>query len=249
MPQAFQRDPNALATLLRMQPKSYASYGEEAELGDMIPEEDLYAAQDEIGERGRTSGRPYAIPSREALKSSGVSSLKRLFGEIGAKGRAAAYPRQIQGEYDLRGIERKGQYDVEAAKQKEQAEAAQRETQRQFQVDQQRRGQEFGAEQGRVGREAIAGRQTTSQAATATRSRETQAAIDRRQEARKPWNLKDFFSSLWGKPKPENNEAATAVASARQEYPGTSLENLIQNGVLAYDTPEELAALQAAWGQ
>ena len=196
MPQ-YPRDPNALAILLGAQPKSYAGYGTDDELAEMIPEEDLYGAQEDIGATGQESGRPYFIPSRESLKRSGVSGLKRIFGEIGARGEAAALPRRVAGEYGLRqeGIRQEGQLRTAEARAREAA--ANREAIGQQALERQTQAQGFTSGE-RAGREQFAsGENRLNRESRAAIERERQAAIGAR--AKKPGGLFDFFSRLLGR--------------------------------------------------
>lgn len=91
---------------------------EDTALSEMVPEEELYQAQDDIGEQGRQRGGPYYIPSRDSLKQSVMAQLRQALGMQRAKAEAAAYPEHIKGGYGLREADIKGQYDVRAAQAK-----------------------------------------------------------------------------------------------------------------------------------
>ena len=149
---------NGLSALLNLQ-KQPGSSGyipqqteEDYALDTMIPDEALYEAQDEIGRRGADSGRAYSVPSRESLRGSGRSGLRRIFGEIEAKGNAEARPRQIAGEYDLRRAQIEAQGAVAAAQAKAQtgADTSEMEFQRDlFKQDRQNQASDARAQAGR----------------------------------------------------------------------------------------------------
>jgi hypothetical protein len=110
---------------------------EDYQLDDMIPEESLYELQDEIGARGAQRGGAYAIPSRESLRASGRSGLRRMFGEISAKGEAAAMPHRVAGEYGLEEARIKGRADIEKAGMEVQSAAMLRDLQHQQMLERQ----------------------------------------------------------------------------------------------------------------
>lgn len=86
------------------------------DLDEMIPEESLYELQDEIGSRGAESGRAYAVPSRESLRSSGRAGLKSIFGQIAAKNQGAIDAARYKSMGDIDAARIKGSADVESAR-------------------------------------------------------------------------------------------------------------------------------------
>ena len=125
--------PNGLSVLMNLAQRPGSSgnipqhSGDDYELDSMIPEESIYELQDAIGERGAASGRAYAIPSRESLRGSGRSALRRMFGEIGAKGEAASQPHRVAGEYGLEEARIKGAADIQKAQIENESNASLRE--------------------------------------------------------------------------------------------------------------------------
>jgi hypothetical protein len=109
--------------------------------------------------RGVSPSAPYAIPSREELRESGMQELRRMLSLGETKARQAAYPQETAGQYGLEEARLKGSADVEAARYGFERSSAERQTQREFQ-----------AEQNRLNREAIAGRETQAQGAMAERA-------------------------------------------------------------------------------
>ena len=254
-------DPNALAVLLRGQPASYAQYGEDQSLSEMIPEESLFQAQEAIGAKGAGGDAPYFVPSRESLQKSGVSKLKRLFGLERAKGQAAAYPAQVKGQYDYETTGLKGRYDVEAARTKAEAEIAERRANQEFQQAQQGRGQAFSGEQNRMGREQTAantkalieGRQGTAEEAT-RRSAATQRSIDLRKSGgeNKYWGPDAIMEPLWrllgGGPDPAI-EKTLAPYRNDPRFADLPFDEFAAATQFQADTPEEEAAYRQAWGK
>lgn len=251
----LEADPDALSILLRGQtPLPRYSEDDEA-LRSMIPEEQLFQAQEEIGERGAQRGRPYAIPSREALQQSGMSELRKLFGLQQAKAQAQAYPQQIAGEYGLQRERERSRGTVEAARVRGDMESTNRLQGQAFQQAQQGRQQTFQGEQGDKNRTAYAQRATQAQGAAQGGREYTQGQINARTDAKKPFNLWGWLTSKGdssGQPAPSANPAiADAVAQLRQTPGAASLsfQQLMQAGAFGDQaTPEELAEFQAAWG-
>lgn len=269
MPQYLERDPNALATLLRGQTQIPRYTDEEEQLGSMIPEEQLFQAQEALGERGAASGGAYAIPSREALKQGGMAELRKLFGIKQAEGRAKAYPNQVAGEYGLQEARLKGGFDVESARQKAIADAAQRQQAQEFQAAQQGRQQEFQGGQGELNRAAIerntaasiGGRENVANIGAGSRAA-TQKSIDARKNPPGIWEAifggKDPATTPKAVATPSNVDVSALLApeniqanvsGIRQQYPGIPLQTLIAQGKLEFDSPEEEAATIAAFGQ
>ena len=248
---ALERDPNALNILLGMQPQIPRHTDEEYQLQSMIPDEALFQAQEAIGRQGRESGGSYSVPSREALQQSGMAELRKLFGVQQAKAQAAALPSQVAGEYGLAREREHSRGGIEAARVREAAGASAQQEARAFQQAQQQRGQDFAAGQGVLNREALAGRGTQAQGATRSNLEFREQGINDRAAAKNPrsalGSLYDYFFGGKEQAAPAS-EAQQAVNQAKQAHPGAPLESLLQQGILSYDTPEDLAELQAAFG-
>ncbi len=108
MPPLNDQSGSSLMTLMNLRSKPGSSGNipsmstEDQFYDDMVGEEDLYAMQDEIAERGRASGGAYAIPSREEMRKSARAQTRRalaptMIAEQGAERRAAL---QAQGQRD-----------------------------------------------------------------------------------------------------------------------------------------------------
>jgi hypothetical protein len=253
----LERDPNALATLLRMQPQIPQHTEEDYALQSMIPQEQLFQAQEAAGQRGAESGGAYAIPSRESLQQSGMAELRKLFGIQQAKAQAAALPARVTGEYGManRRLQNEGALNVANAGAEQRA--ADLASNRRFQQEQQTRGQEFQAGQGALNREALAGRATQAQGATRAGQEYVQGQTNARAEAKKPFSLLQWLSSL-GSTSPAKVPAETApsriaagVAQLKQDPSTANLtfDELRQIGHGANLSPAELAEFQAAWAQ
>jgi hypothetical protein len=225
-------------------PKSDDDYA----LESMIPEEQLFQAQEAIGQHGAASGQMYSVPSREALKQSGMASLRQLFGVQESRGRAAAYPQQVAGQY---GIEREGiraQGNVEAARIRAEADANQRGASQAFQQGQQERQQTFQAGQSQLSRDAFDTRQAASIKAADAGRQYTQGQVNQRADAKKPMSLTGWIGSLFGGG--GSKEAADlAPLKKNPKYASMSFDDLVAQGIVSADSPEELAAYQQAWGQ
>lgn len=253
---AFTPDPNALSILLRNQPQ-IPQYGADEDLSAMIPEEELFQAQEAAGERGAASGGAYAIPSRESLRSSGIAALRKLFGIQSAEAQAKAYPARVTGEYGLARENVRSQGNIEAARARAEADAA-REAQRQeFQQSQQQRGQEFQAGQGALNREALSGRASQAQGASRQNLEFTQGEINRRAQEKKPFNLLEYLFGGGTSPQPAaQGGSAVSDPSAdleplRQDprFANLPFQALVDQGIVTADSPEELAEYAAAWGR
>ncbi len=252
---ALERDPNALSILLRGQTQLPMKSEEDYALEEMIPEEQLFQAQEAYGRRGAESGGAYSIPSRESLKQSGLAELRKLFGIQQGEAQAKALPSRIAGEYGLREAQLKGGFDVESAKQKAIADAAQRQQQQEFQQGQQTRQQEFQGGQGDLTRQALAGRATQAQGAAQAGREYNQGQINQRAQDKAPFNAIEYLKSLFG----GGEEAAPAASSnipaavdSFRKHPDTAqmtFEQLMQSGELEGATPQELAEFQQAWGR
>ena len=262
MPQTFPRDPNALSILLGAQPKSYAQYSPEAELGDTFSDEDIFDAQDEQANAGAASGNAYFIPSRESLRKSKGSELLRMFQKTQAQGEAAALPKRVEGEYGLRKTDLEGRYGVAKVREEADAAASRQSREEQFKIGDQSRTQAFTAEQSGLTRGADAekarldrgGRMGVARE-TSRRTAATQQAISSRQPSMKNefWGPDSIMRQFWGIPDKEEtapaNNAATIAQAVRTDNPDITLDDAIDMGLISFDTPEELAALEAAWGQ
>lgn len=249
-------DPNALAILLRGQ-SQIPRFGADEELSELIPEEELFQAQEAAGARGAASGGAYAIPSRESLRSSGIAALRKLFGLQTAEAQARAYPARVTGEYGLARENVRSQGAIEAARTRAEADAAREAGRQSFAQSQQQRGQEFQAGQGVLNREALAGRAAQAQSASRGNLEFTQGEINRRAQEKQPFNLLDFFRSAFSGPE-AGGAAGGAVRDVSAELEplrrDPSLGNLpfqalVDQGIITADSPEELAEYEAAWGR
>jgi hypothetical protein len=255
----YERDPNALAALLRMQPQIPQHTEEDQTLESMIPQEQLFQAQEAAGRRGAESGGAYAIPSRESLQQSGVAELRKLFGIQNAKAQAAALPARVTGEYGMANRRLQNQGALDVANVNEQGRSADLASNRQFQQQQQERGQTFQAGQGVLNREALAGRATQAQGATRSNAEYNQGQTNLRAEAKKPKGIGDFWNWLTSSgnepeaaaaaPTATSPRVAAGIASLKQDpsTAGLTFEQIIQMGHGASLSPAELAELQAAW--
>lgn len=125
-PRMVTPDPNAATSAFgRVRASKRYTSPEDDFLSSLIPEEDVYEAQQTLGERGAETGSPYYIPSRDTLKQSGMAKLKQLLAVKQAEAAGAALPRRVEGEYGLEEARIKGAADVEVAKQRADAQAEQ----------------------------------------------------------------------------------------------------------------------------
>jgi hypothetical protein len=239
-----------------MQPQIPQQTEEDYALQSMIPQEDLYQAQEAAGTRGAASGGAYAIPSRESLQQSGMAELRKLFGIQQAKAQAAALPARVTGEYGManRKLQNQGALDVANVNQQG---AAARETGLNTRATQALGGANERAAAGRTSAAEIAaanraGRMDVARETTG-RTAATQKSIDVRKNP--PGMLSSLLKYLTG----GQTEAAAAptvsprVESALNQFkqdPSTanlSFEQLAASGQLEGASPEEIAELQAAW--
>lgn len=254
---ALERDPNALSILLRNQPQIPLQSEQDYALEEMIPEEQLFQAQEAYGRRGAESGGAYTIPSRESLKRGGMAELRKLFGIQQGEAQAKALPARIAGEYGLETARTKGGFDVEAARQKAIADAAAQQSSRQFQQEHQGRQQAFSRGEGQLNRQALAGRATQAQGATQAGREYTQGQINQRAQDKKPFDIIEYIKSAFGGGSPAAPAAAStsnipAAINSFRQHPDTaqmSFEQLMQSGELEGATPQELAEFQQAWGR
>ncbi len=250
MPQ-LQRDPDALNILLRNQPQIPMKTEDEYALESMIPEEQLFQAQEAMGDRGRAMGGPYSVASRESLRDSGVAGLRQMFGIQQAKGQAAAYPQQVAGQYGLQREDIRARGNVEAARQKAEADAARHSQDQVFQQEQQGRQQTHQAAQGQLTRDALVGRATQAQGAAQVGREYTQGQINDRTAAKKPFSILGWLTGSGGNAaaaQPASQEAAElAPLKKNPKYANLPFQALVQQGIISADSPDELAAYQAAW--
>lgn len=262
---ALERDPNALATLLRGQYQPSRLTPEDEQLSSMIPEEQLFQAQEAIGQQGAESGGAYSIPSRQALQQSGIAELRKLFGIQQAAAQAKAYPNQVAGEYGLARERERSSGNVAAAKARAEAEAANRGAQNQFLHGQQEREHAFRAGEGEAGRSSVAsqgalnrtGRMDVAREGT-RRAAANQAAISER--ANPSGGAMDYIKSLFGMggapaaptaPAAGGVDVGTAIDALRQ-HPQTAnltFQQLMESGELEGATPDEMAQFQQMWGK
>jgi len=260
----LERDPNALAALLRMQPQIPQQTDEEAQLSSMIPEEQLYQAQEAQADAGRARGGPYAVSSRDQLRESGMAELRKMFGIQQAKAQAAALPARVTGEYGManRRLQNQGALDVANVNQ---TGAAARETGLNTRATQALGGMNERAALGQTGanERSAAGRASAERIAAANRTGRSdvaganQAAITARKN---PPGILDWLRG--------NKPAAAApaaspdvaalldptniqnnVAQIQAQHPGIPIEELISQGEVTFDSPEEEAATIAAYGR
>lgn len=256
-------NPNSLAIMLGMQPKHYASPDEalfeptEAELMDM--------QEAEVAPL-RNSGHAYSVPSRDSLKQSASDAMRRMLklNEISAQQKA--YPDVVKGQTVLAQEQMKGEYSVEAARAAAERAALERETQREFSAGQNELNRNAISNRQERNIDATDTRFTTGQSNLAQRQ-EAQRRAQRRQQIetgklnipRKP----GIYDLLFGPSQAERNQAelqslagqdtgagpsdeevAAAYDMVASQFPGHSIADLIQAGVIT-GTPEQLQALQA----
>ncbi len=263
----LERDPDALATLLRGQTQIPMQTEEEYQLEEMVPDELLLQAQEAIGQRGAATGKAYSVPSRQALKQSGIAELRKLFGLQQGEARAKAYPAQVAGEYGLQEARLKGGFDVESAKQKAIADAAQYQRQQEGLDTRQLRQQEFQGGQGELNRGAVAantaaligGRQSVAETGVAGR----EALARRKNPADNYWGPDALVGQspdwlrriLWAgegpmdAPQagtPSTHAAELAPYANHPQYSALPFESLLQQGIVS-GSPDDLEAYRQAW--
>jgi hypothetical protein len=250
----LERDPNALATLLRMQPQIPQRSEEDYALESMIPEEQLFQAQEAAGRRGAESDGAYAIPSRESLQQSGVAELRKLFGIQNAKAQAAALPARVTGEYGManRRLQNQGALDVANVNQQG---AAARESGLNTRATAGNVAAGERAAAGRTSAEGIAAANRTGRMDVAREATGRTASTQRSIDARKPQGGLSSILKMFGYGQPDVAAAPASprVSSALSQFkqdPTTanlSFEQLQATGQLEGASPEEIAELQAAW--
>ena len=257
---------DALQSLLSRQPQIPRVNPELAEYGPT--EEELYDLQE--ASTTRTPGGYTFTPSRQSVQDSSLAGLRRMFGvaaiEQAAKERALRIPK----EYGLEEARIKGSADVEAARQKAKAMAAtsQEATARHLQgIEKQQSG---------AGQRAELSARTRTQTAGAARRMSEQnlarrQAFEQSQDVRRGKVSPPGMGGVWGGVKelfgigPSRDEAADEimqkslggvdvdianfVQQAQQQYPGASLDEVLQATGEDQLTPEEYAQAQDLWGQ
>ncbi len=249
----LERDPDALATLLRGQTQIPMQTEEEYQLEEMVPDELLLQAQEAIGQRGAATGKAYSVPSRQALKQSGIAELRKLFGLQQGEARAKAYPAQVAGEYGLQEARLKGGFDVESAKQKAMADAAQYQRQQEALDKRQERQHTFQGGQGDLSREAVAantaaligGRQNVAETGVAGRAELAKAKETAKNPPDKYWGYDPLMAWLYSENKP-NPAAELAQYKNSPQHSALPFEALLEQGIVS-GSPEEIEAYRQAW--
>ena len=257
---------DALQSLLSRQPQIPRV---DPELADYGPTEDeLYDLQE--ASTTRTPGGYTFTPSRQSVQDSSMARLRRMFGIAGIEQAAKERALRIPKEYELAGEEIKGRALVGAAR--ERAKAAQEASQQT--VEGRLKGIEM--QQSGAGQRAELGARTRTQTAGAARRMSEQKqrmgqAFQQSQDIRRGkvsppgmggflGGLKELFGmgpsredaadavmqkSLGG----AESDIASFVQQAQQQYPGASLDEVLQATGEDQLTPEEYAQAQDLWGQ
>lgn len=244
--------PNGLSVLLGLQRQPGSSgqiplrSTEESDLDELIPEEELFQAQEAIAGQGRESGGAFAVPSREALRQSGRSALSRFFAQTRAKGEAAARPQQVAGEFGLERERIAQRGGIEQAAFGAQTAAELRQLQHEQALERQRELQG-----------SITGRTAATQRSVGERSAGTQGAIRQRQIAadqlrraaaldKQAQSAYDLFGL--GSRRRLQSEAQ-ALRQQAQAGLAVPIEDEEGEDVIELDlTPEQLAQLQSLLG-
>jgi hypothetical protein len=217
----------------------------------MIPEEELFSAQDAYAQAGRESGVPFAVPSREALRGSGVSALRRMFSQTAAEGEAAARPQQVAGMFGLERERIAQRGGIERAALEEAAAASRAELGHSRNLERQRELQEAITGRTRETQESIGERASGTQAGLASRQRLNDLMVQRRalmtqQQRQGP----GFFDRLRGRDPLQDqiNEISMQIDQLSSGGGGVDVGGGDEDVVELDLTPEQLANLQSMLG-